>query len=169
MFWISISHAFFFKKRYADADSTQRAYEGLQKITLKGRSIKLGLAKNEANKVVPALHRNLTLVNKDGTSTVNSYNPYRQRNELSDTSLDRLDDDKGGVALNNRSRVLLMAKLQRGDEFGKASSDILKQVAPQASNPLDISISQMQKGTVAENAPVNTPCIVLKNVFDPKE
>jgi len=131
------------------------------------------------DKVTP-IHRNLTLVNKDGTVSSNSisssnnitYTPYKPKMvDLSDTTLDRLDDDRGGVALNARSRVLLMAKLQRGDEFGQTSSQILKQVAPQMSNPLDVPIAHVQKGVISSStvSNSNTPCIVLKNVFDPKE
>jgi RNA-binding protein 39 len=55
--------------------------------------------------------------------------------------LNDLDDEGGGVALNAKSRVLLMAKLQRDE----------------AIDPLALMTAP----------PINSACIVLKNMFDP--
>lgn len=57
--------------------------------------------------------------------------------------LNDLDDEGGGVALNAKSRVLLMAKLQRDE--------------PIVADPLALMAAPA----------TNSPCIVLKNMFDP--
>jgi len=75
--------------------------------------------------------------------------------------LGELDDDEGGgLSLNAQSRAMLMAKLQRGGALAGAQNSL---IGLPIANPATVA------GGILPNVALNvtSPCILLKNMFDP--
>eukprot|EP01091_Cochliopodium_minus_P012549 TRINITY_DN3823_c0_g1_i1.p1 TRINITY_DN3823_c0_g1~~TRINITY_DN3823_c0_g1_i1.p1 ORF type:complete len:605 (+),score=198.60 TRINITY_DN3823_c0_g1_i1:46-1860(+) len=163
--------------QYKDSNTAEDAYHGINGKQIKGKTVKFGLAK-DPSKINPqvVVHRNLTLVNTEPKTipmthfTTKTFNLHytkptsgEQRTIANITSNNNsnsnnnntshhqthnhqdfdpgLDklDDDRGVSLNAKSRAILMSKLQRSDDFSNNKGDQY------------------------------SPCVLLKNVFNPKE
>lgn len=79
------------------------------------------------------------------------------------------DDEGGGLSLNAQSRALLMQKLQRHSSM---VDPMAAPVAPQSPPRAPSQISTIS-GTTSFYADVPTtdsptPCVILKNMFDPE-
>ncbi|EFJ18317.1 hypothetical protein SELMODRAFT_151471 [Selaginella moellendorffii] len=90
--------------------------------------------------------------------------------DIGTTQNDLDDDEGGGLALNARSRALLMQKLDRSGGVGAPAS--LQPQAPMAVPPVYGGIGSalsMQNGSVLPEEPIGPPseCLLLKNMFDP--
>jgi len=95
-------------------------------------------------------------------------------------SLGELDEGSEGLRLDSRSRAALMARLAGQDtEITKAFAidpktglpttvDTLKPLdAPGEALPL--AAQPITQGVLGPGSPIPTPCLLLKNLFDPKE
>ncbi|QDZ18825.1 CC1-like splicing factor [Chloropicon primus] len=91
-----------------------------------------------------------------------------------------LDDDltgSEGLKLNAKSRMALMAKLSGGSEaavisqVGAGGAPAPADPAPGAGGPSSAEASdlEIQQGVLGPASPIPTVCILLKNMFDPKE
>jgi RNA-binding protein 39 len=137
--------------QFKRAEDAKRALQQVNGLEIAGRQIKVGL------------------VNETQTPTI-----------ASSGSLGELDDDEGGgLALNAHSRAMLMAKLQRGAAGGPLPGlplpvpglPPLPGVLPPLLNPA--LLGQLPGVPSPLAAMINpavqpSPCVLLKNMFDPK-
>jgi len=136
--------------QFKKADDAKRALQQVNGLEIAGRQIKVGLV-NESNTI------------QGGTTG----------------ALGELDDDEGGgLALNAQSRAMLMAKLQRGAAQIPAPVPILTPImpgmglVPMAGFGMPTLNPALTGGTpvgMTLNPALHpSPCMLLKNMFDPK-
>lgn len=80
------------------------------------------------------------------------------------------DDARGGLRLTSQSRAALMSRLAQG--AGLTVPETVQfpppPVAQQAGPVVDPSLS-LEQGMLGPASPIPTPCLLLKNMFDPAE
>lgn len=76
--------------------------------------------------------------------------------------LDDEETDRGGIEMNANARIQLMAKLASGNEAQKK-----KKQGEMSENELQSKVREMFGSTQGTQAPLQTECFMLSNMFDP--
>jgi len=126
--------------QFKKADEAKRALQQVNGLEIAGRQIKVGLV-NETNQI------------SGGAAG----------------ALGELDDDEGGgLALNAQSRAMLMAKLQRAPAVPMSMAPMMVPgLVPMPGFGMP-TLNPALTGMTLNPALSPSPCMLLKNMFDPK-
>lgn len=154
--------------RFNDATQAREALEKMNGFDLAGRPIRVGLGNDKFTPDSSSLiqkpgnnqnsnYQGSSFSGSGGRGQQSTFDRAGGRENEKNGGASALDDtDVGGVNFNNYSRDALMRKLARTEE--PAAADERQAMKPKTeSKPLPVNVNMASR------------CVVLHNMFDPKE